>query len=579
MKLNQNKKASWLKKPAASVMCVVVALTGLAGCSNPLREPKEEQVNVQQSQLYVGNCNGGLGFAWLEEVANAFEEKYAETSFEAGKKGVQVIIDNEVIGTIDGEALKRNLPASRDDVFFTESVNYSYFVNNGSFLDVTDVLQEDMAEFGEAGVTVESKINPYTQNYLKSIDGKYYAVPFYEGLFGITYDKALFDKKGIWLQDGVSYTSAAINFDNPDLSQVAGLFGSKANKTAGRDGVKGTYDDGLPVTYEDFIAMCIFMKSCGVTPLLWSGMHNDYMIKTLLNVWAQEAGAEFLNVWNTLSGTATDLISIDSNGNITELDPVEITNTNAMELGKSRSLYETLRFTEMLFGNNSFLHTSCKDTGCSHVKAQSQFLYSSVLSSSEAIAMFADGTYWTCESRETFNEMEEDGEEYSWQNREIAFMPMPTSAAKASSKNTLISFNDALVFINAKSTGVRQELAKKFLQFSSSDEAIFIFSKNTAMTRGLNFTPSATQREELSHFANSLWDVRDGADVVVNMSSNPLVANRSDFFGFASALKAFEIDGKEVVNWPLDSFYDHQRTAAQYFASIYQYRVKNYPTF
>ena len=99
------------------------------------------------------------------------------------------------------------------------------------------------------------------------------------------------------------------------------------------------------------------------------------------------------------------------------------------------------------------------------------------------------------------------------------------------------------------------------------------------MTRGLNFIPSEKQREELSYFANSLWDIRAGANVVVNASSNPLVASRNDFFGYTSALKAFDLDGGTVIDWPMNSFYEHQRTAAQYFDAIYQYRVKNYPKF
>ena len=577
----KNRKSKYgFKRIGASVLCAVVALVGLSGCNSGsiFRPDEDEKVDTTKSQLYIGNCNGGLGFAWLEEVANAFEEKYAETSFEEGKMGVQVIIDNEVIGTIDGTQLKNNLPASRDDIFFTESVDYPYFVANGSFLEITDVIKEDMAEFGEPGVTVESKIGTYTQNYLKSVDGKYYAIPFYEGLFGFAYDKTLFDKKGIWMQDDVDFSSADLDFDNPDLSQLAVLFGSKANKTAGRDGVKGTYDDGLPVTYEDFIAMCLFMNACGVTPLIWSGAHNDYIGKTFLNVWAQEAGADFLNTWNTLSGTVSDLISIDADGNITELDPVEINNYNAYEMIRSRSFYESLRFSEMFFGNRSFLHTSCLDSSCSHVKAQSQFLYSSVISSSKAIAMFADGSYWTCEARETFNEMAEDGEEYSWKNREIGFMPMPTSIARTDAKNTLISFNEAFVFINAKATGARQELAKKFLQFSSCDEAIFIFSKNTAMTRGLSFTPSAEQREEMSYFANSLWDVRGDAEVVLTLSSNPLVQNRSDFFGLNLGVFTAKYNDGTTGSDAISNFINGKKLSPiAYFNAMYKYRTENYP--
>ena len=566
-----------VKELITILMCSIIAFTCFSGCSNFFHRNENEKIDTGKSQLYIGNCNGGLGFEWLEEVATAFEMKYADISFEEGKKGVQVIIDNSVIGTIDGDNLKLNLPSSRDDIFFTESVDYAYFVERGSFLNITDTVKEDMSEFGEPGVTLENKIGLELQEMLKSVDGNYYAIPFYEGLFGFTYDKALFDEKGIWFQDGIAYTSEDIDLDNPDLARVAGLFGGKQNKTAGRDGIKGTYDDGLPITYDDFLFMCIFMNACGITPIIWSGQHNDYKEKAFTNIWVQEAGLDFITMWKNLSGTATDLISVDNDGNKTSLQEVEITNRNAYELAKSESMYNFLSFCQKFFGNSSFFHTSCLDGTCSHIKAQAQFLYSSVLSSSNSIGFIAEGSYWVCESRETFKDMEASGDEYSLKNREIAFMPMPTSTRREGEMNTMLSFNDAFVFINAKSSGVNQLLAKKFLQFSSSDDMIFVFSKNTNMTRGLDFEPTSAQRDELSFYANSLLDLKKNSNIVSTSYTSALVRNRSDFFGLMSAFSTKV--NNSTFSFPDIGTFNDNITVKKYFDGMYEYRVVNYPDF
>lgn len=59
----------------------------LAACGDGKKTDKNK------SQIYVGVFNAGIGYTWLEELAERFETAYADTSFEDGKTGVQVFID------------------------------------------------------------------------------------------------------------------------------------------------------------------------------------------------------------------------------------------------------------------------------------------------------------------------------------------------------------------------------------------------------------------------------------------------------------------------------------------------------
>ena len=47
----------------------------------------------KKTELKIGVFNGGLGYAWADQLAEKFEEKYKDVSFETGKTGVDVIID------------------------------------------------------------------------------------------------------------------------------------------------------------------------------------------------------------------------------------------------------------------------------------------------------------------------------------------------------------------------------------------------------------------------------------------------------------------------------------------------------
>lgn len=117
---------------------------------------------------------------------------YANTKF-GDKTGVYVnTVGNKQMGgnTIENDSLKY-------DVYFTEMVNYYSFVNKGKLADISDIVKGAYpTEFG-AGAdegTIESKLQPSWQQYLTAKDGKYYGIPFYDGIYGIFYDVDLFEE-------------------------------------------------------------------------------------------------------------------------------------------------------------------------------------------------------------------------------------------------------------------------------------------------------------------------------------------------------------------------------------------------
>ena len=83
--MKKNKRALSL---VMAVLCIGTSVVGV-GCN---RESGEE-INQDQTQLYISNFNAGFGGDWIDDVADKFEQQYAEHSFEDGKKGVQVVVD------------------------------------------------------------------------------------------------------------------------------------------------------------------------------------------------------------------------------------------------------------------------------------------------------------------------------------------------------------------------------------------------------------------------------------------------------------------------------------------------------
>ena len=84
------KNARKIALATLSVLVMGNVLGTFAGCGNS----EGEKVDHSKTQFNIGNYNGGYGDAWINKAADMFEKRYANTSFEAGKTGVQIWITN-----------------------------------------------------------------------------------------------------------------------------------------------------------------------------------------------------------------------------------------------------------------------------------------------------------------------------------------------------------------------------------------------------------------------------------------------------------------------------------------------------
>lgn len=119
-----------IKKGAAIFISFMCIFSFLSACKF------DEGIDKTKTQLYIGNYDGGLGHEWIEKTAALFEEKFKDVSFEDGKKGVEIVIDNGK-DNMSGNTLLADMPSSRDSVFFTESVDYYDLISRGVVADIT----------------------------------------------------------------------------------------------------------------------------------------------------------------------------------------------------------------------------------------------------------------------------------------------------------------------------------------------------------------------------------------------------------------------------------------------------------
>ena len=507
-----------------------------------------------KTQVKVGTYYGGLGDEWLKVIAKRFESDYANVSFEEGKLGVEISIDAK--NNYSGQNVIDKVDAN--DVWFGYLMNYYDLISQNIAMDISDIVTGDLGEIceEEKGVTIESKLANNVKDTFKAVGkGKYYGLPVYEGFYGLVYDVDLFEKEGFYFVE---------DFDRGGNLDDMFVASSTDVKSEGPDGVAGTYDDGLPETYEDFYNLCRYMKKYGVTPMTYPGQFMHYWLRYLFQVWADYEGVEQMSLNYNLDGTATNLVSIDEQGNLIEKDDVQITAKNSYELQSQAGKYYALEFAKTLASNANWFDPSALSGNLSHEMAQAEFLYSSRKSNSSTIAMVLDGCWFNSEADETYTDMVNGGDAAaSKQNRKIGFMPIPKATAdKVGEKLTFVDTSRSICFINAKATGATAEVAKLFVKYFHTNESLATYTELTDVTRPYSYS---VDESKITHFGRTMMDIHNNANVIYTYSGNETYLKNSQIFD----MDVWSFTSANGNSNPFHVFRDKNVSVADYFKGMY----------
>ena len=510
---------------ALVVGCVATACVGKVATNNG------ESIDYTKSQFYISAYDAGYGHTWLDMYKQKFEEKYAEHSFESGKKGVQVVINWNQDAN---QALISSMKMSENSLFFN-SVNYFDLAASGNAMSLDEIIGADLAEFGEPGKTSVERYPSELIEYYKVYDNHVYALPMHETYNGVSYDVDLFEERGFFFASEPNQPNAF----------TTGLAGAPA-KSKGPDGKPGTYDDGLPATVAQFEALLNKIVNSNVTPFTFYRGYADFLTEAL---WYNFEGKEQIELNFTFDGVATDIVSsIDQDGNIVGYEKdagsdvgLTITDQNAYKLQKQAGIYNALKTVHKIVNNDrtaannrKYFSTKAWEGDQTHLTAQEEYLYSNVLDGRTPIAMFIEGTYWQQESRgvfEAINSRYGTNDEYSIMSRKFAFMPMPflTADEVGTRKNTVMS-NTAICFARAGQSGAELDMTKKFLMMINTEDMLFEYLKSAGFPRSMimsNITDEQ-QRAQLTPFARSLLDVKANCDIVyTGVTTNRFVLSNS----------------------------------------------------
>ncbi len=513
-----------------SVTCLVVSCRPAAS---------GDVIDKTKTQIYINNFKRGFGSKWLDGLKKRFEELHAEDSYEEGKKGVEIIIHN-VGSTADSR--KANIMSGVDEIYFTEQSYYHdllRYERNGILYDITEAVQSPLTEYGETK-SIEDKLTEEQKDYLyyetQGGEKKYFGLPHYAGYFGLQYDIDVFeDYKFYFAEDPISPDRPFIVYDTDE-------------RTAGPDGVKGTFDDGLPRTYDEFFKLCDYMVEKDVIPFIANGANaNDYLNLLVNGFAADYAGKDNMFAKFKASGTISKLGNVsgtDFAPTITNLDDEELSFDTGYRAYKNLGIYYGLQFLKKLTSKKAYYFRGANGSGgldssaFSAKAAQDEFLISyrdSHLGKAKDIAMMSEGIWWESESESTSNTLSGGNESspYAKMNRHFGFMPFPKATEERyeeSNKNTLFDHLFSLMFVKKNIKAWKAPLILDFVRFANTDESLREFTRITNTPKSLNYTMTDEDKAQMTAYGRNLIELKEKSDIVYPGNSSDIYQLNSSFF-------------------------------------------------
>jgi len=516
------------KKTVALLTCAVMAF-GLSGC---FRRDEVEDYDPTKTYLYIGNYDGGLGDEWLSSLADEYMKKHTD---------VIIKINNHKDNYADATLLER-MDDYGNDMYFVNAVTYSNYVGRGKMLDITDVVTENLDGESES---IEDKMNPTLREYYKTDDNKYYAVPFFDSIFGTVYDVDLFEQEGLYFNE-----NGNLMCDD----------GSSDVKSAGPNGISGDYDDGLPATFSQWKElMYVMQKGLSIVPYIWTGEYTYYRYRYLTSIWADYEGKDNFDLNMTFDGSYT------FPGDV-EATPISV--NNAYLLQKQPGKKYALDYAEYIIRNGLYATTSFDSTN-THMMAQRSYLLSA--EADTRYAMIIEGGCWENEAKDFFDTMAADnGEQYAYGTRKFAFMPTPKADDGSSAPGTTLisSTGNSVAFITSN-TAV-PELAKDFLRFVHTDHALRTFTRMTGAIRPYDYDLTEAETSEMTHYAKNMWDIyhSDDTDIsYITLYYNDCFIQEASFLGSNWWWKS-TVNNKEYLDALYEFWQESSLNAENYFNGL-----------
>ena len=563
-----------MKKKLLAIALTLSMCFGATACGN-----RSELFDDSKTYVYLCIADSGLGRNWAYDMQKRFNEEFKTHKIPGveGKEGVELIITDR------GSSLTVNDNRQSTSMIFEKQCadDADKIKGTGYCYDLTEIMTSPNPY--DNGKTIASKIKEEARPWYVTSAGEYYQIPHVEYEPCLTYDKNCFDRNGLYLvntdneeamEGAVEYYSAlagitiylfdADNFtydeENEDLS-----------RSIGPDAEWNTYDDGMPMTLLELVALCDYMKNeMSVTPFVLTGKYDNYanwLPTALMNTMLGPDGV--LAVYNLDS---SEMVALDGdedhNGKMEvvtgytseKLFPgapdntirkpitawVELTEENGYYHTWAAAKYYAQVFTQLADQMEWF---TTKRSSHTHEDAIWEFINSGYgeLKNSQ-VGFLVENSFW-CQEPAAQRAFADWNAEYADQyfqegnwTRDVRIFGLPrtfdlTLEEGGSHPMAGTGTQQGSFFVNTNISGdhEKEEAVKLFLQWWYSDKELENFTKMSNLFRQMDYELSTETLNGMTPYVKSLYEVfksdKSKGETIYFASSVPTVReNASGLF-------------------------------------------------
>ncbi len=536
-----------MKKLFTITLCLLLTLV-LASCGT--KPGKTENVDSNKfnvntgnkTRINIANFGGGIGREWLDEAMERFAELKQDASYAEGKKGVYLeIVENSFnLNTL-------GMKESDVQIYFDErNSDVSALAQSELLLNLNSIVKDENREGG----SLEEAIFDSIKGILTGNDGNYYGLPHYEIFGGLSYDRKEFEKYNAFFADPED--DDAIEYESTKYGSAYMIYDANTTKSVGPDGIKGTEDDGLPRSYEEFIILMDYLKNDkGRNPLVVSGQYRRYCDYLLCGLWANIAGSEQMKNYYNCKGEI-EVVDRNSDGSVKVSDEnlfvgidyikkpvtkkIVLNGENGYLSNDIAAKYYAIALLEVMVKEGFFSSNSTINTR-SHYDAQLDLYMGKVGAGSGVKAcMLVEGSYWYNESAEAgcFNTYEMvTGNKR--EDLDIRWMALPTTVYTedfVGREQTLLDIGLSYCMVNGniKDNDELRQACLDFVAFLYSEKELQNFTIKTGIERMVNYNLSNETVSGMSKYYASVWNMRDktGSNIVAySGETNAFIRNKS----------------------------------------------------
>ena len=511
----------------------------------------------EKTLIIIENFGGGVGRAWLDNAIERFKEHIGDRSYEEGKQGVHFEITSNTAVKSDG------MQYSGTHLYFLQEKysNVYNLIQTNAVLDITDVVTSTLDEYGEPGVTIESKMDERYRFAMQGTGdhaGKYYMLPHYETQAGASYDVDMFEDWGFYLAKPGSGTKIYSEL----LGEYFYFTGEQDEKTVGNDGIEGTDDDGMPTTLNELVAMCEYIKWNGVWPFSTPGKQTEYANYLIEGLWTALAGYDQRAAVTTLSGEVDYVTGVSKTEELWKgtgimkpnTEKAEVTEETGYKAINQAGRYYAFAFMKLAEQQNWFYYKYL-DRDYTHKVAMRAFILNG-LDNRAKIAAHVEGSYWYNEA-ESYNFFE-DYKTYSLSDepKNIGHWHMPTTVTgevvtgeENAREEAAMNNMTATCLINGNiddrpGNEGKIQLCKDFLKFLYTEKELKLFSATTGVTKALMDYEVMSDEvlNELDPYQKTIMNLRANNRVVNQYGDNAIYRNYSTILVYSAGSDGYKTE-------------------------------------